>query len=762
MEPLSRWLLLSLAAVCTVTPAMATTYYLAPGGDDAGAGTAAQPWATLEHASDVAGPGDTVVLAPGEYPGQLHPQRSGEAEAPIVFRAAERHQAVLTGPENGYAAVLRDVSHIRLEGLAFRPAAAGGTWVIGERAQALEFTNLMMDGCTRSDGLRLMHCADVRLSDCTILNGRSGNMVYISNSERLVFEGCEISGSAHALLLFLPDRTNDRVVIRGCVFAGRTGRTVLIDSVEHLLFENNIIVRSLDGGRSAGARFGFYGTDAIFRGCRVYDNWGAELFPIIPYRETLDLVRVRVYNNVFDGNCSPAVRVRNFEGKYNMDDALFANNVFAGGDPFGSRCQIVISEPDPREEVQFHRNLIDGPVEVLDALGDASDLGNNLAGAPRFADEAVWEHVPAEGSPLIDAGMFLTHALEAGEGTRLHVEDAQWFYDGFGIATERGDVVAVGSADNLARVVGVDYEMDVLEFDRPLRWSAGAPVSLPWAGEGPEIGVFEVGAAWLAPPVVVARPYVAEPGEPVLLEAVTPAPLRDATVEWQLGDGTRLEGPQVRHSFANEGEWGVRVRVRSRDGEIVRGAGFVVVKRPRGADEPLIHSTFDPEDDSAWFIWQTYRPGTTEWGYEQIDGTWALHVKAPQDRLWLPCRTNPREWSIDRDPFITVRYRIGEGTPVGAYVEGFPTHEGTRRIWLAGTSAAMPLPKGANEPQTLLDDNAWHTLKLDARALRALWPDVTTAMRFAFEGQWASARDRVEAGDEFWLDEVTIGPSYAE
>ncbi|MGI5820023.1 MAG: PKD domain-containing protein [Armatimonadota bacterium] len=742
------------------------TYHLAPTGRDDAPGTADRPWATLEHASATAGPGDTVVLAPGEYPGILQPRRRGETGAPIVFRAAERHQAVLTGPEDGHAAVLRDTAHIRLEGLAFRPSSPRGMWVLGQRAEAIELVDLMMDGGDRSDGVRLVECAGVRVTDCTMLNGRAGNMVHISDSERLVFEGCEFAGSAHALLLFLPDRTNRQVVIRGCLFAGRTGRTVLIDSVDQLLFEDNVITRSLDGGRSAGSRLGYFATNSILRGSRLYDNWGAELLRIQPYRETLDFDRVRVYNNVFHGNSSDALSVRNFEGKYNIADSVFANNVFAGNEPFGSGRQIIIREDDPRGHIRFRSNLIDGAVEVLGDMRDASELADDefmqgtIAASPRFTDPDAWEHVPAEGSPLIDAGTFLTSAVTEGAGLRLEVEDAQWFYDGFGIEGERGDLIAVGSAENVARVVRTDYEADSLELDRPLSWSAGDPVSLPWAGEAPEIGVFEVGAEGLAPPVVVATPHVAAPGEPVLLRAIMPVEVPGASVQWQLSDGTRLEGADVRHTFAEPGEWGLRVRVEGPEGDVVRAAGLAVVERPRGHDEPLVHSTFGPEDARAWWFWQTYRPGNVEWGYEQTDEGWALHVRAPEDRAYMPCRTNPREWNIDRDPLITVRYRIGEGAPVAAYVEAFSPHETAeaRRVFLAGTEAAMPLPGEPAGAQVLVDDGEWHTVQLDARALRDLWPDVTMAMRFAFEGQWVTARERVSAGDQFWLGEVTIGP----
>jgi len=47
--------------------ASAATYYVAPSGSDAAAGTLAAPWATIAHAQAVAAPGDTVYFRGGAY-----------------------------------------------------------------------------------------------------------------------------------------------------------------------------------------------------------------------------------------------------------------------------------------------------------------------------------------------------------------------------------------------------------------------------------------------------------------------------------------------------------------------------------------------------------------------------------------------------------------------------------------------------------------------------------------------------------------------
>src|SRR5262249_15492450 len=55
--------------VCLSVPAIAGTFYVATNGNDAGPGSAAQPWATLQHAVHTIAPGDTVLVESGASAG---------------------------------------------------------------------------------------------------------------------------------------------------------------------------------------------------------------------------------------------------------------------------------------------------------------------------------------------------------------------------------------------------------------------------------------------------------------------------------------------------------------------------------------------------------------------------------------------------------------------------------------------------------------------------------------------------------------------
>ena len=58
---------LVLAAAFIGAPATAATFYVAPTGNDAGAGTEAAPWQSFAHAQELARPGDTVLFRGGRY-----------------------------------------------------------------------------------------------------------------------------------------------------------------------------------------------------------------------------------------------------------------------------------------------------------------------------------------------------------------------------------------------------------------------------------------------------------------------------------------------------------------------------------------------------------------------------------------------------------------------------------------------------------------------------------------------------------------------
>jgi hypothetical protein len=73
-------------------------YYVSTtGSDSSGNGSALKPWATVEHASTLAGPGATVHIAAGSYIGSFKTYTSGTATARVTYVSDTKWGAKLVG-----------------------------------------------------------------------------------------------------------------------------------------------------------------------------------------------------------------------------------------------------------------------------------------------------------------------------------------------------------------------------------------------------------------------------------------------------------------------------------------------------------------------------------------------------------------------------------------------------------------------------------------------------------------------------------------
>ena len=91
------------AALATFTLSVAVqaaTLYVAPGGNDANPGTRTAPFRTIQHAANLAQPGDVITVDAGVYRERISPPRGGTSDAKrIVYQAAPGEQVVITGSE---------------------------------------------------------------------------------------------------------------------------------------------------------------------------------------------------------------------------------------------------------------------------------------------------------------------------------------------------------------------------------------------------------------------------------------------------------------------------------------------------------------------------------------------------------------------------------------------------------------------------------------------------------------------------------------
>lgn len=79
---------------------MSYEYHVAVFGDDRNEGSAEKPFATINHAAQLARAGDVVIVHDGEYRESVHPKNSGLNDCErIIYRAAEGEHPVIKGSE---------------------------------------------------------------------------------------------------------------------------------------------------------------------------------------------------------------------------------------------------------------------------------------------------------------------------------------------------------------------------------------------------------------------------------------------------------------------------------------------------------------------------------------------------------------------------------------------------------------------------------------------------------------------------------------
>lgn len=121
---------------------VARAFWVSPRGDDRDPGTRERPWATIQRAAEVLGPGDRVEIRRGTYriDAPIVPRGSGTADAWIEYVAHEGERVVIDAsdvpvppplgeppyPHDQGAFLLEGVAYVRVEGLTLRDSHMAG------------------------------------------------------------------------------------------------------------------------------------------------------------------------------------------------------------------------------------------------------------------------------------------------------------------------------------------------------------------------------------------------------------------------------------------------------------------------------------------------------------------------------------------------------------------------------------------------------------------------------------------------------------
>jgi len=515
---------------------------------------------------------------------------------------------------------------------------------------------------------------------------------------RNVFERIHISRAGHRPFGLWFDSPYN--IVRRCIFDCRWGRNFEFFSTPRLLVEECVITNGFDGSGSADGRSKLFIIDSIFRRNVIYRNYYGPLV-INSYKygdlPTFGMMRSRLYHNTWYRNheygCEMVDRGKDPD-PHMVHGNIFQNNVFAHNDPGGDGLALLLYS-NIAEDNRFKHNLLFGAepgdktvrydwafpgASRWDGRTMSADEANekmpgqfvgNIDADPMLVDPEGDDYRLSDRSPCIDGGKALASARETGSGRRMPVDDARWFFDGFGIPGEQGDLVFVGPEKKEARVLEADIESQILTLDRELAWSGGDTISMPYTGRAPDLGAYER--------LAEAEPWYRAPQIPEGLRVET---METATEPVVVTD----------FEFENLEEW----------------HHYWYFSRQRKTDARI--------------------DGTTA-----ASGKRSIRIYATDDSATMSCYIRPRWWDIDRFPTVELAYRIPKGVPVGLWLHAFrSTSHGRGAVCVGGTASRDA--GGCPDLATchLEDDDQWHEATIDARQIREVFPDVKLLQMFRF------------------------------
>jgi Right handed beta helix region len=433
--------------------------WVAPGGDDGDAGSAGQPWATLEQAVERV-PDDrcTVWFEDGVYVGHNEVERPFDTRT--TFRAVHRYRAVLESTSE--VLDIGGASSITFRGFELRHSGPGASglvvYVDDPETDHITFRDNIFHDSYDNDLLK-------------ILSGPSaivvkGNVFYNQGDGE---EHIDVNGVTNV-------RIEDNIFFNDFARSGREDP----GSTKHY-----VVVKDSNGNED-----GRLGSGRVIIRRNVFMNWegGFESFLVVgldgkPYLEARD---IRIENNLLIGNTGNEMDAA--FSVYGARDVAFVNNTVVGDLPGREYAFRVDSKDEnpPNRNILFANNIWADPTGTMEEFSDGEPsntidlvLDNNLywnGGSRIPSGELV--------SPLSDDDRHVVRdpGLEADQS---HLVVAFWTGSSFlsGESSIRAEfvrlVMAYGSIPATSRAVGralppLAPADDILGNDRDRRPDLGA------------------------------------------------------------------------------------------------------------------------------------------------------------------------------------------------------------------------------------------------------------------------------------------------
>ncbi len=519
--PVVSGVMILIAIWVSSAPSLAGTYYVSPTGSAGNPGTQPSPW-SLSKANSSLVAGDTAILMDGAYSATIQPANNGTPGNRITYQAQNQHMATFNGVTN--VAYLVGRTYLTIDGIK---AVGVSRWVRGESGNShITITNCYFANASGWESLRLRQGGDGHvITNNSFINGTDnvsighgknhlveGNYFDTANHTCMVFLGCEDSIFRYNTLVNPDMKLMEVFSNRWSPDIGKPPRHIFITD-NHFKYTGDYTVLG-----SASVAMTLTGEYIVVRRNLVTEcQTGIRFFQQSFGGEASHNRYNRMYHNT-TYNCGHGNgAVYNGEGLTigGQGNSYFTGNIVVNNIFYYSHtddCRWFINAPPTLqigfhsgpgpEDVHFFNNDIIGEVPGELVIGRApstyytlatyqamypSYAANNIDLNPMLVDPGNYNVQLLPGSPCIDTGRALTATSSGGSGTSVLIADATYFTDGFGLIPP--DEIQIGA--EVVNIVSVNYGTNVITIDRSISWANGAPVSLPWNGSAPDMGIYE-------------------------------------------------------------------------------------------------------------------------------------------------------------------------------------------------------------------------------------------------------------------------------
>ena len=420
--------------------AHASTWYVAPRGDDAGAGTQEHPFVTVQRAQRAAKPGDTVLIHGGTYvmtAAQIALQRDIWAYVTLLDKSGEPGRPILYAAYPGEQPVF-DFSRVKPEGLRVHAFHVTASWV---HLRGIEVTGVQVTAKQHTQSVGFANEGSHNVYERLSIHDGQAIGIYSVHGANNLFLNCD--------------------AYRNRDFTSEDGR----------------------GGNTDG--FGCHppagGTNNVFRGCRAWFN-SDDGFDCINAHEGVTFENCWSFYNGFTPSFEPLADGNGFK---------------AGG--YGSTAAARVPQPPPRHTVRFclavrnksngfYANHHPGGSDWLDNTAYRNACDFNLLG--RLADNRT--DVPGVGHKLRNnLGYHGRHEIDHFDAAKNDASHNNFDEN----KTLRDEDFVNLDESQLTAPRQPDGSLPAMTFLHPAAGGRlidrGIDAGFPFRGAAPELGAFE-------------------------------------------------------------------------------------------------------------------------------------------------------------------------------------------------------------------------------------------------------------------------------